>query len=140
MHYSSYRKTFEPVREKNKTIWVLTRSDTNQHVQSRKQARSLKFQISEEEGLYYTCSENTGADLLRGYREIGLRLCFRICKFLVFSCGGHTPRRSILYQQRTINRLNNSPCLAVPCLSLPYLANLTLLPYLTSPHLTLDRH
>ena len=28
------------------------------------------------EGLYYPCSENKGADQLRGYREADLRLCF----------------------------------------------------------------
>ena len=48
----------------------------------------MKFRILEEEGLYYPCSENKGADQLRGYREAGLRLCFRICKLLVFSCTG----------------------------------------------------
>ena len=31
------------------------------------------------------CSENKGADQLRSYREADLRLCFRICKTLVFS-------------------------------------------------------
>ena len=31
------------------------------------------------------CSENIGADQLRGYREADLRLCFRICKKQVFS-------------------------------------------------------
>ena len=35
--------------------------------------------------MYYPCSENKGADQLRGYREADLRLCFRICKKLVFS-------------------------------------------------------
>ena len=30
--------------------------------------------------MYYLCSENKGADQLRGYREDDLRLCFRICK------------------------------------------------------------
>ena len=35
-------------------------------------------------GLYYPCSENKGADQLRGYREADLRLCFRICKKPVF--------------------------------------------------------
>ena len=39
-------------------------------------------------GLYYPCSENKGADQLRGYREADLRLCFRLCKLLVFSCTG----------------------------------------------------
>ena len=29
--------------------------------------------------MYYLCSENKGADQLRGYREVDLRLCFRIC-------------------------------------------------------------
>ena len=28
------------------------------------------------EELYYLCSENKGADQLRGYREADLRLCF----------------------------------------------------------------
>ena len=34
------------------------------------------------------CSENKGADQLRGYREADLRLCFRIGQIPVFSrCG-----------------------------------------------------
>ena len=40
-------------------VWVPTRSDTNQPVQSQKQAGSLKF--LRKEGLYYACSENKGA-------------------------------------------------------------------------------
>ena len=59
-----------------------TRSDT---VQPQKMARGLKFGIKEVGGLYYPCSENKGADQLRGYREADLRLYFRICKMLVFS-------------------------------------------------------
>ena len=42
----------------------------------------------EKEELYYLGSENKGADQLRGYREADLRLCFRICRLLVFSRGG----------------------------------------------------
>ena len=38
--------------------------------------------------MYYPCSENKGADQLRGYREADLRLCFRPSKLLVFSCTG----------------------------------------------------
>ena len=38
--------------------------------------------------MYYPCSENKGADQLRGYREADLRLCFRSCKLLVFSRTG----------------------------------------------------
>ena len=38
--------------------------------------------------MYYLCSENKGADQLRGYREADLRLCFRTCKKPVFSRRG----------------------------------------------------
>ena len=38
--------------------------------------------------MYYPSSENKGADQLRGYREADLRLCFRLCRLLVFPCGG----------------------------------------------------
>ena len=66
-------------------FWFPTWSNTNRAVQPQKMARGLKFQMSKVEGLYYLCSENKGADQLRGYREADLRLCFRICKMLVFS-------------------------------------------------------
>ena len=66
------------------TFWFSTRSDTNRAVQSQKMARSLKFWFKKEEGLYYLCSENKDADQLRGHREADLRLCFCICKMLVF--------------------------------------------------------
>ena len=38
--------------------------------------------------MYYLCSKNKGADQLHGYREADLRLCFRLCRLLVFPCGG----------------------------------------------------
>ena len=62
-------------------------------------ARSLKFCVEEEEGLYYPCSENKGADQLRGHREADLRLCFRPSILLVFLSGGSTAVR--------ISRSNN---------------------------------
>ena len=65
------------------TFWFPTWSDTNQAVH--KMARGLKFRMYEVGVLYYLCSENKGADQLRGYREADLRLCFRICIMLVFS-------------------------------------------------------
>ena len=71
-----------------KPTWFPNRSDTNRAVQSQKTARSMKFCIYEVEGLYYPCSENKGADQLRGYREADLRLCFRKCRLLVFPWGG----------------------------------------------------
>ena len=43
-------------------------------------ARGLKFRIWIEEGLYYPCSEDKDADLLCGYREADLRLCFPYAK------------------------------------------------------------
>ena len=70
------------------TMWILTRSDTNQAGQPLKVARGLKFCIKEVEVLYYPSSENKDADQLRGYREADLRPCCRICKLLVFSRGG----------------------------------------------------
>ena len=70
------------------TMWLSNRSNINQAVQAKKTARSLKFQIKEEEKLYYPCSENKGADQLRSYCEADLRLCFRIGKIPVLSRRG----------------------------------------------------
>ena len=38
--------------------------------------------------MHYPSSENKGDDQLRGYREADLRLCFRICRLLVFPWDG----------------------------------------------------
>ena len=51
--------------------------------------------------MYYPYSENKGADQLRGYREADLRLCFRICRLLVFPWGGS-------FQYQMINALLES--------------------------------
>ena len=40
------------------------------------------------EELYYPCSENKGTDQLRSDCEADLRLFFRLCRLLVFPCGG----------------------------------------------------
>ena len=63
---------------RKQTFWFPTWSDTNRAVQSQKMDRGLKFRIKKVERLYYLCSENKGADQLRGYREADLRLYFRI--------------------------------------------------------------
>ena len=76
-------------------MWFPTRSDTNRAVQAQKQARSLKFWSQVEEELYYPSSENKGADQLHGHREADLRLCFRICRLLVFPRGGSNVREFI---------------------------------------------
>ena len=57
-------------------------------MKSQKKVTSLKFWILVEEELHYPCSENKGADQLRSYCEADLRLCFRICRLLIFPCGG----------------------------------------------------
>ena len=59
---------------RNQQFGFPTRSDINRTVQSQKQARCLKFRIKEEEGVYYPCNENKGADQLRSYCEADLRL------------------------------------------------------------------
>ena len=46
--------------------------------------------------MYYPSSENKGADQLRGYREADLRLCFRICRLLVFPWSGSSITHSVL--------------------------------------------
>ena len=48
-------------------------------------ARSLKFRIYKEEGLYYLSSKNKGADQLRRHSEADLRLFFRIYAKRLFS-------------------------------------------------------
>ena len=67
---------------------VPTRSDTNRPVLSQKIDRGWKFWIKKVEEFYYPCSENKGADQLRSYCEADLRLCFRLCRLLVFPWGG----------------------------------------------------
>ena len=66
------------------TMWFPNRSDTNRPVQVQEQTRSLKFWNQVEKELYYPTSGNKGADQLRGSREADLRLCFRLCRLLVF--------------------------------------------------------
>ena len=73
---------------KKKTVFgVSNRSDTNWPVQLQKMLRSLNFWNLVEEELYYPCSENKGADQLCSYCTADLRLCFRIGKNPVSSCG-----------------------------------------------------
>ena len=87
-------KLIEPHREK--TMWILTKSDANQAAQPLEMAKGLKFWIKKIEGLYYPSSENKGADQLRGHREdqlrgdheADLRYFFSIWKTLVFSRHG----------------------------------------------------
>ena len=55
---------------------------------AKRMARSLKFRIQEEEGLFYPSSENKDADQLCSYCTADLRLCVRIGKSPVFSWRG----------------------------------------------------
>ena len=76
------------MHEKTNNLVFLTRSDTNWPVQSQEQARTLKFQIKEEEVLHCLWSENKGTDQPCSYCTADLGLCFRICRVLVFLCSG----------------------------------------------------
>ena len=71
-------------------VWVLTRFDTNRAVQSQKMVRGWKFLIQKVGELYYMhpYSDNKDADQIRSYCEADLRLCIRLCRFLVSPCGG----------------------------------------------------
>ena len=75
---------------RKQTFWFPTWSESNHAVQLQKIDRGLKFRVKKTEGLSFLCSENKGADQLRGNGEADVRLCFRICKMLVFSrCGSN---------------------------------------------------
>ena len=63
-----YATTINEPRSEKTGLGFSTRFDTNRAVQPQKIARDLKFRILEVEGSYYQCSENKGADQLRGYR------------------------------------------------------------------------
>ena len=54
------------------------RGNINRPVQSQKQARGLKFWIYVEEELYFSCTENKGADQLCSHCKADLSLCFCI--------------------------------------------------------------
>ena len=86
-------------------MWFPNRSDKNRPVQAQKRDRSFKFRIKVEEELYYQSSENKGADQLHGYREADLRLCFRLCRLLVFPRGGSY---LVKYRYLSAYRLGNS--------------------------------
>ena len=67
--------------------------------------------------MYYPCGENKGADQLCSYCTADLRLCFRICKLLVFSCTGSIKLGFSDKKLRTVFFLSSSH----PCTSSLYL-------------------
>ena len=80
-------------------------------------ARALKFQITKVEGLYYLCSENKGADQLRGYHEADLHFCFSICKKQVFSRS-----RSNGFNIKKLVQKNSKQCLIAFLLDVAHMA------------------
>ena len=56
--------------------------------------------------MYYPSSENKGADQLRGYREADLRLCFRICRLLVFPRDGSNIK-SCIFKKVNVDLLSS---------------------------------
>ena len=75
-------KIFEPCHEKTNVI--LYRSNTNLAVQAQKTAEGWKFLFQKVKEFYYPKKENKGVDQLRSYCQADLRLCFCLCKMLVF--------------------------------------------------------
>ena len=71
----------------------LNRSDTNQPVQSQKMVRGSNVWIFKVEELYYQLSVAKTKALISSYCETDLRLCFRLCKLLVFPCSGSYVKR-----------------------------------------------
>ena len=51
--------------------------------------------------MYNQSSENNGADQPRSYCEADLRLCFHLCRLLVFPCGGSNEHVDLGNQHRT---------------------------------------
>ena len=69
-----------------------TRSDTNRAVQPQNMSRGLKFRNKEEDGLYYPCSENKGADQLRGYAKLICAFVFAYAKIRFSHNAAHIQR------------------------------------------------
>ena len=63
------------------TMWFPHRSDTNRPEQSQKRARSLKFRS-------YCTIRVAKTKALISFAVTHLRLCFRLCRLLVFPWGG----------------------------------------------------
>ena len=80
------------------TMWILTRSDTNQAGQPLKVARGLKFCIKEVDVLYYPSSENKDADQLRGYHMQNVGFLTRRLNY------GNKPAHSPTLHKRKITR------------------------------------
>ena len=73
--------------------------------------RGWKFWIEIVEHLYYPCSENKGADQFRSKREADMCLCFRICRLLVFPCGGsfvYAHREPFWHNATSLSKLNTN--------------------------------
>ena len=78
-----HKQTIEPCHEKTNILV----SDLVRHKSGCTATEDgLRLEISDlESRSYYICSENKGPYQLRSYCQADLRLCFRICKTLVFS-------------------------------------------------------
>ena len=78
-----HKQTNEPCHEKTNVLV----SDLVRHKPGCTATEDgLWLEISDLESRSYNiCSENKGADQLHSYCQADLRLCFRICKTLVFS-------------------------------------------------------
>ena len=73
---------------RKQTVWVPTRADTKPGYTVTEDGQRLEILDLESRGIVHPCCENKGADKLRSYCEADLRLCFRLCRLLVFLCDG----------------------------------------------------
>ena len=87
MRQQLYSYINEPGLEKTSLLGFRP-GPTQTGLHTQKKARILKFWVEVEEELYYPSSENKDTDQLRGYREADLRLCFGLCRLMVFPRGG----------------------------------------------------
>ena len=89
-------------------------------------SRGMKFWILQEEGLYYPCSENKGADQLCGYRKADLRLLSHMqkagfltqCSNLLFakhSCQDYSQVDKLLPALRQFESLCSLNLPLLPC-------------------------
>ena len=69
------------------TVWVSDQDQNKPVCTVTEEILNLR-RIQVEDELYYPSSENKGADQLRSYCKADLRLCFRLCRLLVFPCSG----------------------------------------------------
>ena len=87
---------YEPVREKTNKLGFRPGPTQTGLFCHRKWLEAGNFGLKKVEELFYPFSENKGADQLHSYCEADLRLCFCLCRLLVFPCVGSYKMASVI--------------------------------------------